>query len=136
MARHGRPPHLDDVDWLREHYPAKTQPQIAHMLGCSQGTVCLALRRHGLTGPPKPKARQDAVSRDVDAQRATDARPGCGQPPRGHSTELVAARVHAVVEANREHRRNRGTTAPLRQSLIDLAAVCQSWASDLPAPAR
>lgn len=43
-------PELQDADWLREHYEVKqmTMYDIAALVGCNDGTVYWAMRRHGI----------------------------------------------------------------------------------------
>lgn len=65
---------------------------------------------------------------DIDRQRQHDRRRPQGLP-------LLGARVRAVVEAERAiGEREEGAGPALRQALVDLAAVSEALADDLPAP--
>ena len=66
--------------------------------------------------------------RDVERQQLNDRGYGDAQG-------ALLARMAAVVEAQRARtRREPGASYALRQSLVDLAAVAELVAEDLPAP--
>jgi hypothetical protein len=69
------------------------------------------------------------VRDDVDAQRAADRR-------RDEPLTLTALRSRvAAVEDAHAHQLDRNVGPfPLRQALVDLAALCEDWAVELPEP--
>lgn len=71
-----------------------------------------------------------STRRDVDRQRRLDT-------DRGAHLGLLGPRVRAVAEAQRAITgREEGAAPALRQSLVDLAAVAEAVADDLPDSTR
>ena len=69
-----------------------------------------------------------SVRAEIDQQQTFDR-------PWGAYQGVIGARISAVLEAQRAlAERELGAGPALRQSLVDLAAICELLADELPAP--
>jgi hypothetical protein len=130
MGRRKRTPapvELRSKEWLEEAYVAQghSGPTIAGMLGLPDASLVYRyLDRHDI--PRRPKSARSGfagtVEEGIDATRKADQR-----HKRRPTIPFFMARVKAVVgaKAAKQH-------VALRGALIDLAALCQVWAEEVP----
>lgn len=121
------PPQLHDADWLRREYleNCRSGQDIADELGLKDPSLVFRyLERHGI--PRRPRNWRRGFSRTVEEgiklTREADER-----HKRKPSIKMFMARVRAVIAAKAEE-----DLISFRGSLIDLAALCQLWAEEVP----
>lgn len=122
-------PKLQDGVWLRRQYEEqlRSTTEIAMGVGCTAAAVSAALYRHEIKPRPRNaphgigRRRRTRARRDVISQAAIDR-----QNEVKHVEELPV-RLKRLVLAERG-----GTTAELRRALLEMAALCESWAQLLP----
>lgn len=121
------PAELKSKEWLYEAYimSGHSGPTIAGMLGLRDASLVYRyLDRHGIPRRPK-NARSgfaESVEEGIEMTRKADKR-----YRRRPSISLFMARVRAVIGAKAEKQ-----SIALRGALIDLAALCQAWAEEIP----
>lgn len=126
-TRNPAPAELRSKEWLHEAYvvQAHSGPTIAGMLGLPDASLVYRyLDRHDI--PRRPKSTRsgfaETVEKGIASTRKADER-----HKRRPTVTLFMARVKAVVgaKAAKQH-------VALRGALIDLAALCQVWAEEVP----
>lgn len=121
------PAELKSKNWLEHAYlvEARTGPDIARELGLRDASLVYRyLDRHKIPRRPRNSRRGFAktVEESIAATRKMDQR-----YKRRPTIALFMARVRAVIAAKaaEEH-------IAVRGGLIDLAALCQAWAEEIP----
>lgn len=121
------PTELQSKDWLEKAYltEGKSGPEIAEELGLRDASLVYRyLDRHDIPRRPKNSRSRfvESVEDGIKVTRANDQR-----HKRRPTIALFMARVRAVINAKAEKQ-----AVALRGALIDLAALCQAWAEEIP----
>lgn len=121
------PDELRSKEWLEQAYVKEehTGQVIAGMLGLGDASLVYRyLDRHGIPRRPRSARRgyAETVVEGISLTLAADK-----LHKRYPNLSLFMARVRAVIIAKAEKQ-----TVALRGALIDLSALCQAWAEELP----
>jgi hypothetical protein len=125
------PPELKSKDWLERayHMEGRSGPDIAKQLGLRDASLVYRyLVRHDI--PRRARSARSKYAEGVEKGiRATLAADRLHK--RRPNLSLFMARVRAVIAAKAEKQ-----SVALRGALIDLAALCQAWAEQIPFTAK